>query len=118
MYLVDDDIMVYNIMSSYSYCATYVVMQHVIMYVCRDIAINFRKQISVVVHMNRQYSIFSKTVLYYWPGTYYTLTHTMYMYVCTNVATYVPALAWSVNMCECPAAAQSGDVHMNTEPIL
>ena len=39
------------------------------------------------------------------------------MYVCTNVATYVPALAWSENMCECPAAAKSEEIHMNTQLI-
>ena len=41
----------------------------------------------------------------------------MFMYVCTNVATYVPALALSENMCECPAAAQSEDIHMKAQPI-
>ena len=65
MYSVDDDIRYNNIMLSYSYCATYVVMQHVVMYVRRDIAINFRNQISTAIHMNRQYSIFSKILLHY-----------------------------------------------------
>ena len=41
----------------------------------------------------------------------------MYMYVYTNVATYVPAWAWSVNMCECPAAAESKEIHMIAQLI-
>ena len=88
--------------------------------ICRDNVVNFKKQISTAMHMNRQDIVFSLKLCYTIDQKHIIHRHTpyMYMHVCTNVATYVPALAWSVNMCECPVAAQSENIHMDIRPIL